>query len=469
MENKTIEMSINKPLKKSNQNTLRKLSTVEKKRQTLPIRKSYFGRKASAVLVRLLFILHTSLGIWRVSLMYNINYVYFLVGGVVLLLLELIFMLAVRQGEDLKWVSPCVFLYLITIVPCLWLIEVKIMDTNLARFECSEFLEITEQNSNISTRGAEKSAINDDLLNATVATNVTSSSYKNDNKSFSESDSKTKEKTELLKILNEHVYMITHWLKAADQLNPNTWKLALHQTLLFVLVIGRWLLPKGEISRDELSQLLLVFIAVGADILEFATETISFEELDDCSHTILYFLYAVWSVSLSQFCLVLTASKSRKARLGYESVNENEQQVKPKYSSSLFTSAEVWGVLVTLFVQDIPFLVFRVYIMVVHNIVHQMIVFFTGKNVLVVILQTYRLIVIKLKANKKKRKEGEMETIKVPKDVDIDLDIAFATILSRCHKGTTYKQKKGKEVIVQLAFETDVYNEIVRSRQNTQV
>ena len=28
-----------------------------------------------------------------------------------------------------------------------------------------------------------------------------------------------------------------------------------------------------------------------------------------------------------------------------------------------------------------------------------------------------------------------METIKVPKDVDIDLDIAFATILSRCHKG----------------------------------
>ena len=35
--------------------------------------------------------------------------------------------------------------------------------------------------------------------------------------------------------------------------------------------------------------------------------------------------------------------------------------------------------------------------------------------------------------------------------------------------GTTYKQKKGKEVIVQLAFETDVYDEIVKSRRNTQV
>ena len=47
--------------------------------------------------------------------------------------------------------------------------------------------------------------------------------------------------------------------------------LTLHQVLLFVLVIGRWLLPKGDITRDQLSQLLLVFIGVGADILEFVT------------------------------------------------------------------------------------------------------------------------------------------------------------------------------------------------------
>jgi len=53
--------------------------------------------------------------------------------------------------------------------------------------------------------------------------------------------------------------------------NPENWLLGLHQVLLFVLVIGRWLLPKGKITRDQLSQLLLVFIGVGADILEFVT------------------------------------------------------------------------------------------------------------------------------------------------------------------------------------------------------
>lgn len=56
-----------------------------------------------------------------------------------------------------------------------------------------------------------------------------------------------------------------------DRISHNAWILTLHQTLLFVLVIGRWLLPKGDITRNQLSQLLLVFIGVGADILEFAT------------------------------------------------------------------------------------------------------------------------------------------------------------------------------------------------------
>jgi len=49
----------------------------------------------------------------------------------------------------------------------------------------------------------------------------------------------------------------------------------MHQLLLFILIIGRWLLPTGEgISRDQLSQLLLVFIGIAADILEFVTETV---------------------------------------------------------------------------------------------------------------------------------------------------------------------------------------------------
>lgn len=42
----------------------------------------------------------------------------------------------------------------------------------------------------------------------------------------------------------------------------------LEQLLLVILVVGRWLLPKGELSRDELSQLLLIYVGTAADIAE---------------------------------------------------------------------------------------------------------------------------------------------------------------------------------------------------------
>lgn len=55
---------------------------------------------------------------------------------------------------------------------------------------------------------------------------------------------------------------------------------------------------------------------------------------------------------------------------------------------------EVWGILSTLILQDGPFLATRLYIMAGRGVVHQMIVFFTTKNALVVILQLYRLSII---------------------------------------------------------------------------
>lgn len=56
----------------------------------------------------------------------------------------------------------------------------------------------------------------------------------------------------------------------------NNWILALHQILLILLILGKWLLPvAGELSRDQLSQLLLMFVGTAADILEFTSETLS--------------------------------------------------------------------------------------------------------------------------------------------------------------------------------------------------
>lgn len=57
-------------------------------------------------------------------------------------------------------------------------------------------------------------------------------------------------------------------------------------------------------------------------------------------------------------------------------------------------STDLWSIVETLFIQDGPFLVVRLTVMTYFGIVHQMLVFFTFKNFLVVILNFYRLAVI---------------------------------------------------------------------------
>lgn len=44
------------------------------------------------------------------------------------------------------------------------------------------------------------------------------------------------------------------------QVDPSTWITLIEQFLMLILIIGRWMLPKGDLTRDQLSQLLLVYI-----------------------------------------------------------------------------------------------------------------------------------------------------------------------------------------------------------------
>lgn len=44
--------------------------------------------------------------------------------------------------------------------------------------------------------------------------------------------------------------------------DAETWVTLIEQFLMLVLIIGRWLLPKGDLTRDQLSQLLLVYIGM---------------------------------------------------------------------------------------------------------------------------------------------------------------------------------------------------------------
>ncbi|XP_052746011.1 transmembrane protein 26 [Bicyclus anynana] len=231
-------------------------------------------------------------------------------------------------------------------------------------------------------------------------------------------------------------------IPGATKIPTDMWVTLIEQFLMLTLIVGRWLLPKGDLTRDQLSQLLLVYIGTAADIIEFFD---SFKDEKVATEKVLVLLtLAIWSWSLMQFTVVLTATKSRKCR---GTANRSDMYVRARlhwhdekvatekvlvlltlaiwsWSLMQFTvvltatksrkcrgtanrsdmhssracccSIEVCAIIMNIALQDAPFLVFRLLIIAHYKIINYMNIFFTCKNTLVILLQIYRLYVLHL-------------------------------------------------------------------------
>lgn len=189
-------------------------------------------------------------------------------------------------------------------------------------------------------------------------------------------------------------------------------------TLLMLVILGRWFLPKGNISRSTLSQLLLVYMSLASDIVDLLS-LLNETQVQE-SATMSYFTLTIFSWSLFQFSLNLVVTRGRSfqsvavddldgeggggggaggagqggggsgganneeymddedgGRTFIEKLNIYAQNVKPNSSKSkkflclstkmfrfdLFDS-EIWSILITLIFQVIIFLKFKHHICV---------------------------------------------------------------------------------------------------------
>uniref|UniRef100_A0A673I077 Transmembrane protein 26-like n=1 Tax=Sinocyclocheilus rhinocerous TaxID=307959 RepID=A0A673I077_9TELE len=272
-----------------------------------------------AIITRTLFILISLIGVWRVKTVKNDNMYWLLTVLYLPLVVEMIITLKRRKGKDYKWFSPATLLFLISIIPSIWILELHHQENKASDPQVLFYIPI-----------------------------------------------------------------LSHMLTSVC---PNDWILGLHQVLLILLILGKWLLPLGGVTRDELSQLLLIFVGTAADILEFTSETLS--DVKENNHQLVYVILAVWTWSMLQFPLHLAVVTSRPQ-------NSDEHKDGHGCCNLVFSrhSTDIWNIVESLFIQDGPFLVVRLIVMIYFDVFHQMLVFFAIKNFLVVVLNLYRLIVI---------------------------------------------------------------------------
>ncbi|XP_017472200.1 PREDICTED: transmembrane protein 26 [Rhagoletis zephyria] len=297
-----------------------------------------------AILTRMFFGAHSILAIWQVTVNTR-NYIYWsLCAPLVLLLLEGIFTLMIKKTQEWRWFCPSVFLYLSSIVPAIWLLELD---------QVARKLNNTNGNNNSS---------NENILQE-VAENLDLPAF---------------------------------------NIEPDTWITLIEQFLMLILIVGRWMLPKGDLTRDQLSQLLLVYIGTAADIMEFFE---SYKDVNIIKIPLLVFLtLGIWSWSLMQFTIVLSATRARRPRGG--GLNRSDETT--DCCDGCCCGIDIWAIVLNVILQDAPFLTLRMLIIFQYKILNYMSVFFTCKNTLVIVLQLYRLYVVNAEfwKNRREQKSG---------------------------------------------------------------
>ncbi|XP_015192385.1 transmembrane protein 26-like [Lepisosteus oculatus] len=263
------------------------------------------------ILSRTLFAVHGGMLVWCVVSVKRDPFYWVLLLGVLFLVVEMIVTWKFTTHGWWKWFSPMVFLYLCTVIPSIWILELQ-------------------------------------TLQSYSSSNTTTEMY-------------GKEKHEQI--------------------------LHLRQTLPFVLVLGRWIMPKGEMSRDDLSNILTNFLSLGADILELSEV---FKDKEVRSHyKLLVIGLSLFSLALMQFPLVITkiqlpvthpAPKHLLKRVRDHSVEEG--------------CNKILGLLINVVMQDAPFLVYRLYLITKLGVYDDTIIYFTCKNIVMILIDVYTILVI---------------------------------------------------------------------------
>ncbi|KAL4221501.1 hypothetical protein ACF0H5_019758 [Mactra antiquata] len=309
---------------------------------------------ARALSVRLMFASHGVISIWRLTDVTRDARYWYLAGTLSLLVIECSVAILKRQGKEWKWFCPSVFIYLLISVPAIWFLELHEFDRRITYHQ--NILQLARTN------------------NKTIQLNANLPAKQEDLSAYIGS-----------------VLGIRFEVRIPIKLTPDEWITMLEQLLLLVLIVGRWLLPKGKLTHNQLSQLLLVYIGTAADIVEFFE---AFKENEVRYRKILcIIILGIWSLSLVQFTLVLTASRARRDQSGIYLANTE------KGNKNVCCNGDVFGILISILLQDLPFLVLRMMLIFKYNVLSYTNMFFTSKNSLVIALLAYRLVALFLNRN----------------------------------------------------------------------
>ena len=191
------------------------------------------------------------------------------------------------------------------------------------------------------------------------------------------------------------------------------WGIVMSQSALVVMLLCRWLIPRGNLTRDQLSIVLLYYLGTASDIVDFFN-VLSEDEIVLLDMKFFFTVLVIWSWSLFQFVFtsvepspdnlrqnsVSPESKASDVEMGSQS-EEWSKSFKKRIQQ--LTQGETWIIFGSVIMQDGPYAIVRLITLFHWNIHTYTNFLYTLKNILMLALQVYRMIVVYHHYTKEKR------------------------------------------------------------------
>lgn len=286
-----------------------------------------------ALLVRGILGLHAIVAAWRVTVGYEEIMYWLMTIILVFFVAEGIYTIIRRKGQEYQRFMPCFFFYLCMILPCIWLLELD--------------------------------KTNDYILS----------------KAGNKTDKYTTETNQ------SDLASLAH----PEDLTPGTWVLLVEEMMPYFLFITRWVLPRGKVKREQLAELLFAFIGIGGDIMEFFSLLGEVEVR--ANKELVMVVLAIWSFSVLQFTMTITVIHQPKRQRNINVVVSPHVDPDKELEYKKFRN-ELFAIILTMAMQDLPFVIVRLYTMIGYGLVNYSLIFFTSKNIMIIGLLLYKICII---------------------------------------------------------------------------
>ncbi|XP_015768963.1 PREDICTED: uncharacterized protein LOC107347525 [Acropora digitifera] len=312
-----------------------------------------------ALLTRIIFACHIIVTVWWVVQVTRHEKFWYLAFFDGLLCLETLFSLWFRRGQEFKWFSPSIFCHLAAIIPCAWVLEFHLLG---ARKDDTSLRQLTPIPS--------KSRVSMTSLDFRQA--LASKRISRDILLMSHNYSRGLPRDYLPDFRRD--YYQPHLVEAGNTVLENSCSSEVSQ-------FNNNIETQTITGRDQTRGPGRLSLDVGQMRPKRPTGRMTLSKtspnlaLDDSRHT---------RPDQTTPSSLFASDPNMKA----EATEEGNHVRKSRIDSELVT------ILMSLFMQDGPFLTFRLFIIARYQAYDYMIIFLTAKNTLVLMLQVYRLCVL---------------------------------------------------------------------------